>query len=145
MKSKEVIARYDKVINDITKKVTHVNRGGCGVFAYELGKVLKENKVKFKYVMLFRDIDDKDYVRSLIDNNLVSDFNSDTSWSHIVVKVGRKYIDGQEIMNKINKTALPMSEEFLTKLIKKERYWNSLFDRTQKIKIKKILKKHLVE
>lgn len=146
MKTKDLLAKYDKVIKDVTKKVKHVNRGGCGVFALELGKVLKENKIKFKYVMLFRHIDneDKDYFKTLMENNMVSDFNSEASWTHIVVKVGKKYIDGEEMLDKPKHKGIPMNEDFLNNLIKQKSYWNSMFDRKQKPTIKKILEKHLV-
>jgi len=146
MKSKEVLAKYEKVINEVNKKVKHVNRGGCGIFALELGNVLKQNKIKFKYIMLFRHIEktEKDYFKTLMENNMVRDFNSEASWTHIVVKVGRKFIDGEEITNKPKREGLEMNEEFLLTLINQKNYWNSTFDRKQKQTIKKILEKHLV-
>lgn len=146
MKTKDLLAKYDKVIKDVTKKVKHVNRGGCGVFALELGNVLKQNKIKFKYVMLFRHIasEDKDYFKTLMENNMVSDFNSEASWTHIVVKVGKKYIDGEEMLDKPKHKGIPMNEDFLNNLIKQKSYWNPMFDRKQKPTIKKILEKHLV-
>jgi phosphomannomutase len=146
MKSKEVLAKYEKVINEVNKKVKHVNRGGCGIFALELGNVLKQNKIKFKYIMLFRHIEktEKDYFKTLMENNMVRDFNSEASWTHIVVKVGRKFIDGEEITNKPKREGLEMNEEFLLTLINQKNYWNSMFDRKQKQTIKKILEKHLV-
>ncbi len=147
MKSKEVLAKYEKVINEVNKKVKHVNRGGCGIFALELGNVLKQNKIKFKYVMLFRHIEktEKDYFKALIENNMISDFNSEASWTHIVVKVGKKYYDAEDIMDKPNRQGIPINEEFLNNFVKQKKYWNPMFDRKYKPTIKKILEKHLVD
>jgi hypothetical protein len=38
MKKKEFLSKYKKVIKKIDKKIDNVNRGGCGIYALELGK-----------------------------------------------------------------------------------------------------------
>ena len=78
-------------------------------------------------------------------NNMVRDFNFDTNWTHIVIKVGKKYIDGEGIRSSLTDVGLPMSEEFLTNLIDAEQYWNDTFDRKQRKKIEKILEKNLAD
>lgn len=147
MNKKELLSKYKKVIKKINKKIDCVNHGGCGVFALELGKLLKKQGIEFDYVMLFSsfDEDDKTYVKDLMKNNMVRDFNFETSWTHIVIKVGKKYIDGESITKTLDKVGLTMTEEFLENLVNQEMYWNDTFDRNQTPKIQKILKKSLAD
>jgi hypothetical protein len=147
MKKKELFERYKKILKKVDKKIDNVNRGGCGIFAFELGKQLKRQGIEFEYVMLFTTLckEDKSYVKDLMRNNMVRDFNFDTNWTHIVIKVGKKYIDGEGIRSSLTDVGLPMSEEFLTNLIDAEQYWNDTFDRKQRKKIEKILEKNLAD
>lgn len=147
MKKKEFLSKYKKVIKKIDKKIDNVNRGGCGIYALELGKQLKRHGIKFEYVMLFTHLgkEDKPYVKDLMRNNMVRDFNFDTNWTHIVIKVGKKYIDGEEIRESLTDVGLPMNEEFLNNLVDHKGYWNDTFDRKQRPKIEKILEKNLAD
>jgi len=147
MNKKELLSKYKKVIKKVNKKIEYINHGGCGVFALELGKQLKKHGIDFNYVMLFRSIDDDDktYVQDLIKNNMVRDFNFETEWTHIVIKVGKKYIDGEEVKKTLDKVGLTMTEEFLENLVGQEMYWNDMFDRNQIPKIQKILEKSLAD
>lgn len=145
MKTKDLVAKYDKVLQDVSKNIKHINCGGCGIYALELGKVLEQQKVKFKYIMLFHRLTDthKKDIKEVIKNNRITEFNY-YSWTHVVIKVGRKYFDGESVCDKLNKTYLPISQEFLTEMVGNEKMWNYMFNRRQTPKLRTILKKHLV-
>jgi len=151
MKKKEVLAKYGNIINDISNKVNRVNCGGCGLYAKMLGDVLKANNIKFDYVMLFRQSVTYDkQLKAYIDNNDVEEVNN-YHWSHIMVKIGKRFIDAEGVFdspmfNGIRLETKKINGEFLETMLEQKYMWNPTFNRkTEKPKIKRILKKHLVD
>ena len=151
MKKKQVLAKYDNIINDISNKVNRVNCGGCGLYAKMLGDILKANNIKFDYVMLFRQSVTRDkQLKVYIDNNDVEEVNN-YHWSHIMVKIGKRYVDAVGVFNSpmFNGNRLETKKingEFLETMLEQKHMWNPTFNRkTEKPKIKRILKKHLVD
>ena len=149
---KDFLAKYDKIVKDITKRVNHVNRGGCGVYASLLGEELKKTKVKFEYVILFRgsiDKYDNEEIENGIANNDVDTINQ-YAWTHVMIKLNnRKFIDGEGVYPSAQMSGKKLkhkeiSEELLNGMLDKTYIWNPMFKRqTEKRKIKKILEKHL--
>ena len=151
MKKKQVLAKYDNIINDISNKVNRVNCGGCGLYAKMLGDVLKANNIKFDYVMLFRQSVTYDkQLKAYIDNNDVEEVNN-YHWSHIMVKIGKRYVDAVGVFNSpmFNGMVLETKKingDFLETMLEQKHMWNPTFKRkTEMPKIKRILKKHLVD
>jgi len=152
MKKKQVLAKYDNIINDIEKRVNRVNSGGCGLYAKMLGDILSKNKIKFEYVILFRQkvTRDKD-LKNYIENNDVKMVNNWYHWSHVMVKIGKNYVDAVGVFNSpmFNGSILEtkkVSDKFLNDLLEQKHFWNPTFNRkTEKTKIQRILKKHLVD
>jgi hypothetical protein len=151
MKKKQVLAKYDNIINDISNKVNRINCGGCGLYAKMLGDILKENNIKFDYVMLFRQsVTNDKQLKAYIDNNDVDEVNN-YHWSHVMVKIGKRYVDAEGVFDSpmfsgIRLETKKISEVFLETMLEQKSMWNPTFNRkTEKPKIKRILKKHLVE
>jgi hypothetical protein len=151
MKKKQVLAKYDNIINDISNKVNRVNCGGCGLYAKMLGDILKANNIKFDYVMLFRQSVTYDkQLKAYIDNNDVEEVNN-YHWSHIMVKIGKRYVDAVGVFNSpmFNGMVLETKKingDFLETMLEQKHMWNPTFKRkTETPKIKRILKKHLVD
>lgn len=151
MKKKEVLAKYGNIINDISNKVNRVNCGGCGLYAKMLGDILKANNIKFDYVMLFRQSVTYDkQLKAYIDNNDVEEVNN-YHWSHIMVKIGKRFIDAEGVFDSpmFNGSRLETKKingEFLETMLEQKYMWNPTFNRkTETPKIKRILKKHLVD
>ncbi len=151
MKKKQVLAKYDNIINDISNKVNRVNCGGCGLYAKMLGDILKANNIKFDYVMLFRQSVTYDkQLKAYIDNNDVEEVNN-YHWSHIMVKIGKRFIDAEGVFDSpmFNGSRLECKKingDFLETMLEQKYMWNPTFNRkTETPKIKRILKKHLVD
>jgi hypothetical protein len=85
-------------LEKINNKIPHINRGGCGVFAVELAIRLKKIKVPCKLVIIdtWGIIDD--YTDDLENNGYISP--DSIKPSHVMVKVGRRYIDSDGVFNK---------------------------------------------
>ncbi len=132
-----------------------INAGGCGEFAKILGSKLKENDVKFKYV-LFSDrsrISLLESVRNFTNagsrvNKKSFRTNNDYCIVHIMIYYKGCFIDSEGVHYNIKETrwgrdyrvSAILSQETLEKWCR-QRTWNSLFDREQLPKIKRRINK----
>lgn len=137
-----------KQLQEIGNSFIHINGGGCGEFALALGKKLKKNNIKFKYVLL------NEREGSTIQN--VREFNSLKKKSslhhinvegfnvyHIMIYVKGQFIDCTGVYNSLKETewnyckvSAILKEKTLKKLCENGG-WNFYFDRDQIPDIKK--------
>lgn len=72
---------------------TNINRGGCGFFAALLKEKLEKLNIKSEFIYLDNYGDLPNTSRKMIENIYDTDRNS--SCSHVLLKVGKYYIDGK--------------------------------------------------
>ncbi len=147
---KELREKLERVLMDIKLRYPLLNAGGCGIFGLSLGKVLNKLGYEYEYYLIIRNKHTLEEANHYINRNDVNSLNS-TDWTHLVVKVGKYYIDVDGVRKEVKKTyevnlTDPLSEELLKEMLKEEnRYmWNRTFDRKQMrsidVRLKELLK-----
>jgi len=126
--------KLSEVLCDIKLRHPLINAGGCGVFALSLGNRLSELGYSIEYRVMINKRNEYDFklANRAISNNSIRDIN-ETNWEHIMVKVGKHYIDVGGIYDEVTKYRISdnISEEFLREWLSIRRMWNSMFDRKQ--------------
>ena len=118
---------------DITKKVSHINWGGCVHFAYFLSKRLRELGIDHKIGYLHWDKIDMRY------KNM-------SSINHVTVYIdGIGFIDGEEILKHPYTTYKKIERTSLKKLdyYRKNCQWNPDYDKRQNMLVKNLIYKHI--
>jgi len=85
----------------VHERVPFVNSGGCGKFALAMVNKLKEHGISSKVYV----ISSNRYNSSNIENEL----NDDYAWTHLIVKVGRTFVDATGIYGRTWKEAVEKS------------------------------------
>ena len=147
---KELREKLKGTLMDIKLRYPLLNGGGCGVFALSLGKVLKELGYEYEYLLIIKNKHTLVEANHSINRNDVNSLNN-TDWTHLIIKLGKYYIDVDGVRTEVKKTyevnlTDSLSEELLKEMLSEEnRYmWNSTFDRKQmrtiNVKLKELLK-----
>ena len=135
-------------LEKINNKIPCINRGGCGLFAVELAIRLKKIKIPCKLVIIDTygvieeytdDINEYGYV--LPDSNKPS---------HVMVKVGRRYIDSDGVSTRsevfeewMYANHLEIKPEQFIQSARTEYGWNCAFRRSKKSL--NLIKRHLTK
>jgi len=107
------------IIEHINQKYPSINYGGCGTFSYHLSKLLHEKHgIKSEIV----------YIES--DTPPAGKPDYDIKFSHILVKIGNKFIDNNGIYNNIL-THKYLDFSKLEEMIKIPELWNNIYDHNQ--------------
>jgi hypothetical protein len=125
--------KLSEVLCDIKLRHPLINAGGCGVFALSLGNRLNELGYKVEYRVMLSEYHKNDLERAniAISNNSIRDITQ-TNWRHIMIKVGKHYIDVSGIYDEVKFIVTDkISEEFLREWLSIKFIWNSMFDRKQ--------------
>ena len=125
--------KLTETLCDIKLRYPLVNNGGCGVFALSLGNRLNELGYKVEYRIMISEYHKNDLERAniAISNNSIRDI-CQTNWRHIMIKVGKHYIDVSGIYDEVKFAVTDkISEEFLREWLSIRFMWNSMFDRKQ--------------
>jgi hypothetical protein len=88
-----------------TSNISYINSGGCGVFAYYLGKKLDEFKISYTILYLVREshITSK-HIKNNFTKHKSGKHNVTISSSHIMIYVNGKIIDGEGVYDCIGDT-----------------------------------------
>lgn len=139
VKLKTVLETFSKEFPKINEKYPIINCGGCGIFAQKVYGILKEFHFKPKLIVLIPFYYSKtDAVEKLNNNGKPYEM----AWSHIMVKVGKKFIDCDGIYTNLKQTdhyfshegVEGMTPELLQQWID-SRGWNDRFDREKAVPI----------
>ena len=98
-KIRKIAAQLIKVYENVPT----INCGGCGRFAMHLHKKLKEHGIASKIYV----VSSNKYSSS----NIKDELNSDYAWMHMIVKVGRTFVDATGIYGKTWKEAIEHSRK----------------------------------
>lgn len=144
----------DKLANDVTivsQNCTTVNSGGCGVFAALLGEQLETKGYKPKYVIM--SISPRSVIQDARAELQATENQAtlyDLFWyvgfihSHVVIKLGKKYIDAEGKLvdwKKNYRIGLTIDLQTLKKWNDEREIWNHEFKRGKELpKIKKLIK-----
>ena len=134
-----------KLTLDIIKNVKNINFGGCARFALYLSDKLDKIGVEHEIIVFdYYKIADK---RKQINNNILNGKKYSLSCNHVMIKIGKYFIDGEII-----KLGIPSlykgdrwgrySKQDL-KLIIKHGIWNKKYSTRQDTKVKNLIKKHI--
>lgn len=127
----------DIKISKVNEKLYGIDRGGCGLFAVKLAKRLKKLGIPAKIAILDRWGNIDDYKEDIKELGYIDPDSSKPS--HVLVKIGRRYVDNngvftkRQILDEWN--AEPTLEIEVTQYEKAaatEYGWNPTFDRTAK-------------
>jgi len=153
--TKSFKTKLDKTMKKLDKLYNTINCGGCGIFASELGNVLKQKGLNVKYLLVLKYKPHVEIAQRYARENKILDLNN-LHWGHVMVLVDKKLVDSEGVFNKLNErfksgrkyygVELPevTLNEWLTP--KYESNWNRTFDRGKLVpKIKKELIKNLVD
>jgi len=145
MKRKKVLDILNTELQKINNNHQSINRGGCGIFAEALYLSLSKVGLKPKLAVLTRrtEMDEKE-----VKKNLKNNANAyEVPFSHIVVVIGKKYIDSNGVQKSFMNTPFwnclcvkGMDVELLKEWNKNKYNWNDVFNRTQIPSIKKKIK-----
>lgn len=150
---RKVIYHLEPVLPKVKEKFPTINWGGCGVFANLLATELDKLGVKYKIIWIGDDSKHKKDIKRIFKDKgndvCLLDFNNEFIWvSHIMIKIGRKFIDASGIYENF-KTTEWNHREVICEITKKElelislsnHGWNCSFNRTQIPKVERELKK----
>ncbi len=128
-----------QVVPAINCELEHINRGGCGIFAYELSEALARKGIPSDIVLVKYSWYDKDDVQHLLDSHGTADINEvylqmfgdawhrycDPCMAHICVRVDGKVYDneGEQLFTPISE---PIRPDVMALAIKKSN-WNPTF------------------
>lgn len=146
------------LIDSISDKIDSINCGGCGVFALllYLGLRDKYSDIEIACYDDYEEIEEKrNNIQYIIKNGKPLNESMSFSCSHVVVRIGNWFVDGQLIMTPKrwkkevrlddgNEGRLTIDE--LVILLKKgvsRGHWNNEYNRKQNKKVKKIIEHHL--
>lgn len=93
-----------KLQRDLRKEIPNLNRGGCGLFAYLLGKRLKREGIDFKIKILggFGDcFEYKVAVLNEVKNNRNNLYRNQASFAHCYLQIGDYKFDGHYSDNEL--------------------------------------------
>jgi hypothetical protein len=126
--------KLTELLCDIKLRHPLINSGGCGVFALSLGDRLNElgYNVEYRVMISKRNSYELELANVAISNNSINGIYQ-TNWEHIMIKVGKHYIDVSGIYDEVTKFMVTdkISEEFLREWLSIKQMWNRLFDRKQ--------------
>jgi hypothetical protein len=154
MKTSKLLRALES-LSIISDKYKSINAGGCGVFALYLSEELEKRNVKHEIVWIGETCNNsKRVIRDVLNSN--SNFNlqifneNGVYLSHVMIKVGKRYVDAEGVFTGFNNTYWAARNRFvLAKITKKElsmlvespEGWNPSFNRGLMPKIKKQVKK----
>ena len=145
-------------LQDILNAYPTINKGGCGLFAKELGMILQDKGYKVEVIILFAYRHCREDGNNFISNNqLTKLYESYYSWTHVMLLVnGKYYIDSSGVYkdfkgwldaNRVihRHRSRPFDLGFLNEFISDDYAdkWASQFDRGLMGEIKNKLKKSL--
>lgn len=114
---------------------TEINEGGCGVFAIEIAKRLKQLNIPYKIFAIYYNDKDKDYesnLKKLIETGKIPD-SGHTGANHIIIEVAEElFIDAMGVINaqaQIATDKVELSDNILEVLVNNIGSWNPTFDR----------------
>lgn len=153
--TKELTAKINEAMGVIGSKFPNIACGGCGLFAKSLGNILEGLGVEFDYVLIHHTEYGMARGNEGINNNIVRDVIH-SSWTHVMIKVGNKYIDNEgvfhtkaEVLGKYSRDKYigePLGKNLFLRFVS-PRYksgWNDEFNRRQMGGITRNLKKYIV-
>jgi hypothetical protein len=150
---RKVIYQLEPVLPQVKKKFPSINRGGCGVFANLLANELDKLGIKYKIIWIGRDSKDKRRINKIFKHyggqvNLMDFNNSDIYLAHVMIKVGRKFIDASGVYKSIDDTQwdwyglrCEITKEQLELISLSSEGWNISFNRNQIPRVGKEVKK----
>ncbi len=152
-----LISTIEPMIDEIQSTIIRINSGGCGIFALLFYMGL-ESKYKDIEICCYDDWEDINYKKDNINDVIKNGYDRWSSYyfscSHVVVRVGKWYIDGETIMDKRqwkkevksdggNEGTFTKEELIISLKLGRENYqWNSNYRRGQNSKLKKIIEHH---
>jgi len=145
MKKKKVLEIINQEFQEINENHKHINSGGCGIFAEFAYRSLSKVGLKPQLAVLTRrtEMDVKDVKKNLKNN--ASAYQ--VPFSHIVVVIGKKFIDSNGVQKNLSNTPFwncvcvkGMDVELLKDWNKNKHNWNDVFNRNQIPSIKKKIK-----
>lgn len=89
--------KIEELQEELRESLPYLNGGGCGRFAYMLGKKLKREGIDFKVMILgreFESIEPKKISLNNVRNNKSDRNKNNTSFSHCFLEVGGLKFDG---------------------------------------------------
>src|SRR5699024_2672446 len=98
MEKSKLIVEIKKLQVDLRQEIPNLNRGGCGLFAYLLGKKLKREGIDFKIKILGGFGDCFEYKVSVLNevkNNRNNIYRNQASFAHCYLQIGDYKFDGQ--------------------------------------------------
>lgn len=138
--------KLSKQLENIGNNFSWINAGGCGEFALMLGNKLRQNNVKFKYVLITENglplLSSQREFNNLGDNinNKYTRDDSGFTICHIMVYCNGRFLDSEGVHKDLNKTrwfgkygynlGAILSQDILQTWCKQDT-WNSMFDRDQ--------------
>lgn len=142
-------------LREIDNKIPNINAGGCGIFALELGKKLKQNNIKFKYVLISYNKEETFLSSTRNFNRLPEDIKTNMEVldrhnygvSHVMIYHKGCFIDSTGVYNKINETrwgggmfnpSSIINEDYLSMWCK-DGCWNNTFNRDNIPTIKEMI------
>ena len=127
----DIILKYAlKKIQEQTSLIPNINYGGCCHFAKLLAKELEQRNIKFKTSLMDWSSSIPQKVNRAVRNRENYLFGN----SHVAIKIGKYYIDGEDISSNPNdlyegevlNTTLTYKD---VKFYAKNHYWNSSFNK----------------
>jgi hypothetical protein len=150
---RKVIYHLEPALPQVKKMFPTINWGGCGVFANLLATELDKLGVKYKIIWIGHEARHKKDIKKIFKHYggqvTLGAFNdSDIYVAHIMIKVGRKFIDASGVHKNLNNTQWgwyglrhEITKEQLELISLSSEGWNSDFNRNQIPRVKKEVKK----
>lgn len=144
-KTKTLLKNLDSCLFGLQFQFNYINSGGCGVIAEMVYDTLKNLGLKPTIVILARA---DEMPKEKIEENLKNNAGGlEVPFSHIVIRVNKKYIDSNGIQKDFKNSQFSkhilvegMSIELLKQWNQTQEFWNDMFNRRQIPKIKKEFK-----
>lgn len=145
---KEQILNFYEILKNVNNDLLYINLGGCGAFAFLLSQKFSNIGIQHKIVLLSDKNSINLYKVNLLKNKKIS---SRIKPEHVMVKVGRYYIDSEGVFTKrtLKNTKWRYCEELLVDreniepMIKDLRGWNPTFYVFNGKEYLEVFKKHI--
>jgi len=150
---RKVIYHLEPALPQVQNKFPSINWGGCGVFANLLANELDKLGVKYKIIWIGHEARHKKDIKDIFKHyggqvSLIDFNNRDIYLAHVMIKVGRKFIDASGVHKNLNDTQWgwyrlrhEITKEQLEFISLTSEGWNTSFNRNQIPRVEKEVKK----